>query len=38
MIEDLKDLIVEKWNNTSVKAKLIGAAVIVVIIIAVIVN
>lgn len=38
MIEDFKDLIVEKWNDTSVKTKLIGAAVIVVIIIAVIAN
>ena len=38
MIEDFRDLIVEKWNDTSVKTKLIGAAVIVVIIIAVIAN
>ena len=38
MIEDFRDLIVEKWNDTSVKTKLIGAAIIIVIVIAIIVN
>ena len=31
MIQDLRDTIVNKWNDTSVKSKLIGAAVIIVI-------
>ena len=38
MIEDFKDLIVEKWNDTSVTAKLVGAAIIIVIVVAIIVN
>ena len=38
MIEELKEKIVDKWNATPVKTKLIGAAVIVFIIIAIIVN
>ena len=38
MIEDLRDLIVEKWNDMSVTTKLIGAAIIVVIVVAIIVG
>ena len=32
MIQDLRDTIIQKWNDTSVKAKLIGAAVIIVVV------
>ncbi len=38
MIEDLKEKIVDKWNDMSVKTKLIGAAIIVVIVVAIIVG
>ena len=36
MIEELKEKIVDKWNDMSVKTKLIGAAIILVVIIAII--
>jgi|TARA_R100001086_G_scaffold236639_1_gene160236 flagellar biosynthesis/type III secretory pathway M-ring protein FliF/YscJ len=38
MIEELKEKIVDKWNDMSVKTKLIGAAIIVVIVVAIIVG
>ena len=38
MIEELKGKIVDKWNDMSVKTKLIGAAIIVVIVVAIIVG
>ena len=38
MIQDLRDTIVDKWNDMSVKTKLIGAAIIVIIVISIIVN
>jgi hypothetical protein len=31
MIQDLRDKIVDKWNDMSVKSKLIGGAIIIVI-------
>jgi len=31
MIQDLRDTIVDKWNDMSVKSKLIGAAIVIVI-------
>lgn len=31
MIQDLRDAIVDKWNDMSVKSKLIGAAIIIAI-------
>ena len=37
MIQSAKEWIMEKWDDTSKKTKLIGAAVIVIIIIAIIV-
>tara|TARA_Y100000813_G_scaffold8529_1_gene6393 strand:- start:44 stop:157 length:114 start_codon:yes stop_codon:yes gene_type:complete len=37
MIQSAKEWLMEKWDNTSKKTKLIGAAVIVIIIIAIIV-
>jgi len=36
MIQSVKEWLMEKWDNTSMKTKLIGAAVIVIIIIAII--
>ena len=36
MIEELREKIVDKWNDMSVKTKLIGAAIIVVIVVAII--
>jgi hypothetical protein len=36
MIQSAKEWLMEKWDNTSMKTKLIGAAVIVIIIIAII--
>ena len=38
MIEDLREKIIDKWNDTSVKTKLIGAAIIVVIVVSIIVG
>jgi|TARA_R100000322_G_scaffold94782_1_gene59551 flagellar biosynthesis/type III secretory pathway M-ring protein FliF/YscJ len=38
MIEELREKIVDKWNDMSVKTKLIGAAIIVVIVVAIIVG
>ena len=38
MIEELREKIVDKWNDMSVKTKLIGAAVIIVIVVAIIVG
>ena len=38
MIEELREKIVDKWNDMSVKTKLIGAAIIVVIVISIIVG
>ena len=38
MIEELKEKIMDKWNDMSVKTKLIGAAIIVVIVVAIIVG
>jgi hypothetical protein len=32
MIQDLRDTIIQKWNDTSVKTKLICAAVIIVVV------
>jgi len=32
MIEELREKIVDKWNDMSVKTKLIGAAVIIVVV------
>jgi hypothetical protein len=37
MIQSAKEWLMEKWDDTSKKTKLIGAAVIVIIIIAIIV-
>ena len=37
MIQSAKEWLMEKWDNISMKTKLIGAAVIVIIIIAIIV-
>ena len=36
MIQQAKEWLMEKWDNTSKKTKIIGAAVIVIIIIAII--
>jgi flagellar biosynthesis/type III secretory pathway M-ring protein FliF/YscJ len=36
MIEELKEKIMDKWNDMSVKTKVIGAVVIAVVIIAII--
>jgi hypothetical protein len=36
MIQDLREKIVDKWNDTSVKSKLIGGAVIIAIILIII--
>ena len=36
MIEELKEKIIDKWNDMSVKTKVIGAVVIAVVIIAII--
>ena len=36
MIEELKEKIVDKWNDMSVKTKVIGAVVIAVVIVAII--
>ena len=36
MIEELREKIVDKWNDMSVKTKVIGAVVIAVVIIAII--
>ena len=38
MIEELKEKIMDKWNDMSMKTKLIGAAIIVVIVVAIIVG
>ena len=38
MIEELREKIVDKWNDMSVKTKLFGAAIIVVIVVAIIVG
>tara|TARA_R100000750_G_C2294506_1_gene76267 strand:+ start:100 stop:216 length:117 start_codon:yes stop_codon:yes gene_type:complete len=38
MIEELREKIVDKWNDMSVKTKLIGAAIIVVIVVSIIVG
>ena len=38
MIEELREKIVDKWNDMSVKTKLIGAAIIIVIVVAIIVG
>ena len=38
MIQDLRDTIVDKWNDMSIKTKLIGAAIIIVIVVAIIVG
>ncbi len=36
MIEELKEKIMDKWNDMSVKTKVIGAVVIAVVIVAII--
>lgn len=36
MIQDLRDAIVDKWNDMSVKSKLIGAAIVIAIILIII--
>tara|TARA_R100001224_G_scaffold81443_1_gene51239 strand:- start:145 stop:261 length:117 start_codon:yes stop_codon:yes gene_type:complete len=36
MIEELKEKIIDKWNDMSVKTKVIGAVVIAVVIVAII--
>ena len=36
MIEELREKIVDKWNDMSVKTKVIGAVVIAVVIVAII--
>ena len=36
MIEELKEKILDKWNDMSVKTKVIGAVVIAVVIVAII--
>ena len=38
MIEELREKIVDKWNDMSVKTKLICASIIVVIVVAIIVG
>ena len=38
MIQDLRDAVVDKWNDMSIKSKLIGAAIIVVIVVSIIVG
>jgi hypothetical protein len=38
MIEELKEKIMDKWEDTSMKTKLIGAAVIVIIIVSIIIS
>jgi flagellar biosynthesis/type III secretory pathway M-ring protein FliF/YscJ len=38
MIEELREKIVDKWNDMSVKTKLIGAAIIVIIVVSLIVG
>jgi len=38
MIEELREKIVDKWNDMSVKTKIIGAAIIVVIVVSIIVG
>ena len=38
MIEELKEKIMDKWEDTSMKTKLIGAAIIVIIVVAIIVG
>jgi len=38
MIEELRGKIVDKWNDLSVKTKLIGAAIIVIIVVSLIVG
>jgi|TARA_R100000781_G_scaffold71378_1_gene44771 flagellar biosynthesis/type III secretory pathway M-ring protein FliF/YscJ len=38
MIEELREKIVDKWNDMSIKTKLIGAAIIVVIVVSIIVG
>ena len=38
MIEELKEIIMDKWEDTSMKTKLIGAAVIVIIIVSIIIS
>ena len=38
MIEELREKIVDKWNDMSVKTKIIGAAIIVIIVVSLIVG
>ena len=38
MIEELREKIVDKWNDMSGKTKLIGAAIIVIIVVSLIVG
>jgi hypothetical protein len=38
MIEDLREKIIDKWNDTSIKTKLIGAAIIIIIVVSLIVG
>ena len=38
MIEELREKIIDKWNDTSIKTKLIGAAIIIIIVVSLIVG